>query len=144
MPSTFTNNEWQITAAYSEPCQVSKIESWWIQSFFGVDRFYTLYSWRCSHGWRWAVNSSKFIPPDVLKIHSLTLFLLRFICKTLLKFTFQDTLPHWWFFKIQLSKKLYDNKFVRAAKQSELKRSSKRYRRNHTTVQIFTSFNDKE
>ena len=33
---------------------------------------------------------SKFVPPDALKMHPLTLFLLRFLCKTfskLLKFT---------------------------------------------------------
>ena len=39
-------------------------------------------------------KSSKFVPPDVLKMHSPTVSVLKFLCKTfskLLKFTSQNT-----------------------------------------------------
>ena len=64
--------------------------------------------------------------PDTLNMHFLAMSVLRFLCKTLsklLKLTLLKTLFHGWFFKnsyIQV-KKLYSSKFMRAAKQSELK-----------------------
>ena len=79
---------------------------------------------------------SKFVPPVALKMHSLTLPVLRFLCKTfskLLKFTLRDTLKK--FKKIHIfkkKKKIYVHKLVRASKQSGLKRCSKWYRTNHT------------
>ena len=48
-------------------------------------------------------NSQKYLPPDTLKIHSLALTVLRFLCKTfckLGKFTLWNTLLHGWFSKI--------------------------------------------
>ena len=74
-------------------------------------------------------------------MHSLTLSVLRFICKIffkLLKLTLQKTFFLGWFWKkfiyyyIYSNKKMYYYKILRAAKQSELKRCSKWYRRNHT------------
>ena len=35
--------------------------------------------------WYWVKKFSKFVPPDTLKIHSLTLSVLRFLCKTFSK-----------------------------------------------------------
>ena len=68
---------------------------------FLVRPAHTLNPWRCQHDWRrWAVNFSKFVLPDALKIHSLALFVLRFLCKTfpkLFKSTLRDTLLRGWF-----------------------------------------------
>ena len=88
---------------------------------------HTLNPWRCNHGWHLAEKCSKFVPPDTLKIHSLPLSVLRFLCKTfsiLLKLSLWKTLFCRWFFKnsyIQI-KNLYDYNLVRAANQSQLKR----------------------
>ena len=63
---------------------------------------HTLNPWRCNHGWHLAEKCSKFVPPDTLKIHSLPLSVLRFLCKTfsiLLKLSLWKTLFCGWFFK---------------------------------------------
>ena len=72
----------------------------------------------------------KVVPPDTLKMDSLALSVLRFLCKTfskLLKPTLRKTSFREWFLKssyIQI-KNLYGYKLVRTAKWSELKRYSK-------------------
>ena len=82
----------------------------------------------CKLGWCQAGKFSKFVPPDTLKIHSLALSVLRFLCKAfskLLKLTLQKTLDD--FIKnshIQI-KNSYGYKLVKAVKQSELKRCSR-------------------
>ena len=85
---------------------------------------------RCRHGWRRAEKFSKFVPPNTLKMHSLALSVLRFLCKTFpksLKLSLRKTLFRGWFSKISYIqiKKLYGYKLVRAAKWYELKRCSK-------------------
>ena len=85
--------------------------------FFGYTTCMPLFS-RISPGTR---KFSKFVPPDAPKMHSLSLSLLRFFCKTFSK------LLHCGGFLENLSdqiKNLYDNKLVRALKRSELKRSA--------------------
>ena len=88
------------------------------------------------YGWCW-VENLKFVPLDALKLHSMALRVLRFLCKTfskLLEFTLQNTLLLVNFVKnsyVQI-KNLHGSKLVRAPKRSELKRGSKWYRRNHT------------
>ena len=90
------------------------------------------------------------MPPDPLKMPSLTMSVLRFLCKTfskLLKFTLWNTLLCGWFLKnsyIQINF-FYGYKLVRAAKRSELKRCSKWYRGNCTTqCKPLMSFNEWE
>ena len=85
---------------------------------------------RCHHGWRRAEKFSKFVPPNTLKMHSLALSVLRFLCKTFpksLKLSLRKTLFRGWFSKISYIqiKKLYGYELVRAAKWYELKRCSK-------------------
>ena len=109
------------------------IIQWRTQSLFGKTGTY-INPWRRYQSWRRAVNVSKFVLPDALKMHSLALFVLRFLSKTfpkLLKFKLQDTLLGGWFLKIHIFKKK-KNVLVRAVKQSGLKRCSKWYRRNHS------------
>ena len=65
---------------------------------------------RRHHGWRKAEKFSKCVPPDTLKMHSLALSVLRFLCKTfskLLKVTLRKALFCGWFLKksyIQIKK----------------------------------------
>ena len=71
----------------------------------------------------------KIVPPYALKMHFLTLSLLRFFCKTfseLLKLTLRSTISRGWFLKNSYIHKqnLYGYQLVRAAKQPELKRCS--------------------
>ena len=40
---------------------------------------------RCEHVWRRVEKFSKFVPSDTLKMHSLALSVLRFLCKTFSK-----------------------------------------------------------
>ena len=83
------------------------IIQWRTQSLFGKTGTY-INPWRRYQSWRRAVNVSKFVLPDALKMHSLALFVLRFLSKTfpkLLKFTLQDTLLGGWFLKIHIFKK---------------------------------------
>ena len=98
---------------------------WHIQSFFEQT------STHIEH-----MKFSKFVPSYTLNLHFLALSVLRFLFKTfskLLRLTLWKTLFRWWFLKnsyLQI-KNLYGYKLVRAAKQSELKRCNKYYRRNH-------------
>ena len=55
---------------------------------------HTLNPWR-HHGWHRAVNFSKVVLPDALKMHSLALCVLRFLCKLFsksYKFTLRESL----------------------------------------------------
>ena len=103
---------------------------WYIQSFFGQTGTYIKSTKAPPRLAQSGKFSSKFVPPDALKMHSL--FVLQFSCKTvskLLKFTLQHTLLCGWLLKksIYLSNKnLYGYKLIRAVKQSDLKRWSNR------------------
>ena len=63
---------------------------WHIQGFFGHKGTHIEPT-----KWHWGKKFSKFVPPDTLKIHSLTLSVLRFLCKTfpkLRKLTLRKTI----------------------------------------------------
>ena len=97
---------------------------WYIQSFFGQTGTYIKSKKAPPRLAQSGKFSSKFVPPDALKMHSL--FVLQFPCKTvskLLKFTLQNTLLCGWLLKksIYLNKNLYGYKLIRAVKQSQLK-----------------------
>ena len=94
--------------------------------FFGAQWYY-YQTHEGAVGWCRVDKFSNFVPPDTLKMLSLALPVLRFLCKSfskLLKLILQKTLFHGWFLKnsyIQI-KNVNGYKPVRAAKQSELKR----------------------
>ena len=98
--------------------------------FFRGRPIHTSNSQKGHHGWRWAGKFLKFVPSDALKMHSLALYVLKFVCKAfskLLKFTLWYTRGCGWILKksyIQIIN-LYEHKLVRIAKWSELKRCSK-------------------
>ena len=122
------------------------LSQWCIQSFLGRP-VHTLNPWRHHHDWSWAGKFSKFVPPDALNVHYLVLSVLRFFVKA-----FPNYLSLHWktvFFRDDLlkdsyiqMKNCYGYKLVRAVKISELKKSSKQYRRNHSKqCKLFTPFN---
>ena len=117
-----------------------------IQSFLGR-QVHTLNPCRHHHDWSSAGKFSKFVPPDALNVHYLVLSVLRFFVKP-----FPNYLSLHWkivFFRDDLLKDsyiqmkiCYGYKLVRAAKISELKKSTKQYRRNHSKqCKLFTPFN---
>ena len=104
---------------------------------------------RRHNGWR--RDDTLFVPPNALKMHSLVLPFLTFLCKKftkLSKFTLQNILLRGWNSKIHILKKknnLHGYKLVRAAKQYGLKKMQQVVQKeSHKTVQTFTSFNQWE
>ena len=85
---------------------------------------------RRRQGWRQADKCLKIVPPHTLKVHSLPVSVLRFLCKTfskLRKLTLRKICFCGWFLKtlyIQI-KNLYAYKLVRAGKRNKVKRCSK-------------------
>ena len=81
-----------------------------------------------THVWHRAVNYLKFLPLDDLEIHSLSLLVPIFLCKTfpkLIKFTWRDILLCGWFLKIHIFKTNFCGyELVNAAKQSVLRKYS--------------------
>ena len=68
----------------------------------------------------------KTVPPNALKMHSVAVSTLKFICKTfskLIKFALQNTIPLRWLLKNSYIQKqnFYVHKVVRAAKKQNLK-----------------------
>ena len=78
--------------------------------------------------WHRAVNFWKFLPLDGLEMHSLSLLVPIFLCKTfpkLIKFTWRDILLCGWFLKIHIFKTNFCGyELVNAAKQSVLRKYS--------------------
>ena len=101
--------------------------------FFWVD-WYTHRTHEGATFWQQVEKFSNSVPPDTLKMHSLALSVLRFLCKTfslLLMLTLRKTLVDDCKKNSYIQiKNLYSYKTVIAAEQSELKRCSVNYLHN--------------